>query len=80
MMNGASLTPEQKKRNALKQVLPEVFADGKVDWEKLKATLRDDINFCNERYELNSALLFEDEMKIYFVAETKDTNSPEVDL
>lgn len=54
-MDGASLTPEQKKLNALKQVLPEVFTEGKVDWEKLKATLGEDINFSNERYVLNWA-------------------------
>lgn len=54
-MEGHSLTPEQEKLNALKQVLPEVFAEGKVDWEKLKATLGEDINFSNERYVLNWA-------------------------
>lgn len=54
-MDGASLTPEKEKLNALKQVLPEVFTEGKVDWEKLKATLGEDINFSNERYVLNWA-------------------------
>lgn len=54
-MDGTSLTPEQEKLNALKKVLPEVFAEGKVDWEKLKATLGEDINFSNERYVLNWA-------------------------
>jgi adenine-specific DNA-methyltransferase len=54
-MDGTSLTPEQEKLNTLKQVLPEVFAEGKVDWEKLKATLGEDINFSNERYVLNWA-------------------------
>lgn len=54
-MDGTSLTPEQEKLNALKQVLPEVFSEGKVDWEKLKATLGEDINFANERYVLNWA-------------------------
>ncbi|QXP65719.1 site-specific DNA-methyltransferase [Polaribacter sp. AHE13PA] len=54
-MDGISLTPEQEKLNALKKVLPEVFAEGKVDWEKLKATLGEDINFSNERYVLNWA-------------------------
>mgnify|MGYP005840710305 CR=1 FL=1 len=54
-MDGTSLTPEQEKLNALKQVLPEVFAEGKVDWKKLKATLGEDINFSNERYVLNWA-------------------------
>src|SRR5690606_31805643 len=54
-MDGTSLTPEQEKLNALRQVLPEVFSEGKIDWEKLKATLGEDINFSNERYVLNWA-------------------------
>jgi len=54
-MDGTSLTPEQEKLNALKRLLPEVFDEGKVDWEKLKATLGEDINFSNERYVLNWA-------------------------
>ncbi|UXX79148.1 site-specific DNA-methyltransferase [Reichenbachiella carrageenanivorans] len=54
-MDGASLTPEQEKLNALKQILPEAFSEGKIDWEKLKATLGEDINFANERYVLNWA-------------------------
>jgi adenine-specific DNA-methyltransferase len=54
-MDGTSLTPEQEKINALQQVLPEAFSEGKIDWEKLKATLGDNINFSNERYVLNWA-------------------------
>jgi adenine-specific DNA-methyltransferase len=54
-MDGTSLTSEQQKLNALKQVLPEVFVEGKIDWEKLKATLGENINFSNERYVLNWA-------------------------
>ncbi|MFA5432197.1 MAG: site-specific DNA-methyltransferase [Candidatus Paceibacterota bacterium] len=54
-MDGTSLTPEQVKLNALRQVLPEAFSEGKIDWEKLKATLGEDINFSNERYVLNWA-------------------------
>ena len=54
-MDGTSLTPQQEKLQALQQLLPEVFAEGKVDWEKLKATLGEDINFSNERYVLNWA-------------------------
>lgn len=54
-MDGLSLTPEQEKLNALRQILPEVFSEGKIDWEKLKATLGEDINFANERYVLNWA-------------------------
>jgi adenine-specific DNA-methyltransferase len=54
-MDGTSLSPEQEKLNALRQVLPEAFSEGKIDWEKLKATLGEDINFTNERYVLNWA-------------------------
>lgn len=54
-MDGTSLTPEKEKINALKQVLPEIFSEGKIDWEKLKATLGENINFSNERYVLNWA-------------------------
>ncbi len=54
-MDGTSLTPQQEKLKQLKQLLPEAFAEGKIDWEKLKATLGEDINFSNERYVLNWA-------------------------
>lgn len=54
-MEGTSLTPQQEKLKALKDILPEAFAEGKIDWEKLKATLGEDINFSNERYVLNWA-------------------------
>ena len=54
-MEGTSLTPQQEKLKALQQLLPEAFAEGKIDWEKLKATLGEDINFNNERYVLNWA-------------------------
>ena len=54
-MDGTSLTPQQQKLNAIREVLPEVFAEGKIDWEKLKAALGEDINFSNERYVLNWA-------------------------
>jgi adenine-specific DNA-methyltransferase len=54
-MNGLSLTPETEKLKTLQEILPEVFTEGKIDWEKLKATLGEDINFNNERYVLNWA-------------------------
>ncbi|SEW34744.1 site-specific DNA-methyltransferase [Chitinophaga arvensicola] len=54
-MNGLSLTPQQEKLKALQKLLPEVFAEDKLDWEKLKATLGEAINFENERYVLNWA-------------------------
>ena len=54
-MDGKSLDIKQDKLEKLKELFPEVFTEGKVDWEKLKATLGEDINFSNERYVLNWA-------------------------
>ncbi|MFS2219443.1 site-specific DNA-methyltransferase [Commensalibacter sp. A3DC] len=50
-----SLSPQQEKLEQLKQLLPEVFTEGRVDWEKLKLSLGEDINIKNERYILNWA-------------------------
>ncbi len=49
-MEGKSLTPQEVKLQQLKEILPEAFTEGKVDWEKLKPTLGEDINFTKERY------------------------------
>jgi adenine-specific DNA-methyltransferase len=54
-MDGKSLTPQEIKLKQLQEILPEAFSEGKIDFEKLKATLGDDINFSNERYVLNWA-------------------------
>ncbi len=54
-MDGKSMTPHDEKLKQLKEILPEAFSEGKVDWEKLKAALGEDINFSNERYVLNWA-------------------------
>jgi adenine-specific DNA-methyltransferase len=54
-MDGKSLDIKQNKLEKLKELFPEVFTEDRVDWEKLKATLGEDINFSNERYVLNWA-------------------------
>lgn len=54
-MNGTSLDIKNDQLEKLKELFPEVFTEGKVDWEKLKASLGEDINFNNERYVLNWA-------------------------
>ncbi|MEA1906279.1 MAG: hypothetical protein U9N12_04900 [Euryarchaeota archaeon] len=54
-MDGKSLDITEEKRNRLKEVLPEAFTEDKIDWEKLKATLGEDVEFKNERYVLNWA-------------------------
>jgi adenine-specific DNA-methyltransferase len=54
-MDGKSLDIQQTQLEKLKELFPEVISEGKVDWEKLKATLGEDITFSNERYVLNWA-------------------------
>ena len=54
-MDGKSLDIKQEKIERLKELLPEVFTEKKIDWEKLKATLGEHVEFKNERYVLNWA-------------------------
>ena len=54
-MDGKSLDLKQDKIEKLKEVIPEAFTEGLIDWEKLKAALGEDIEFKNERYVLNWA-------------------------
>lgn len=54
-MDGKSQTPQEERIRMLQSLMPEVFDEGKIDWEKLKATLGGEVNFTNERYVLNWA-------------------------
>lgn len=54
-MNGESLNIEMDNLATLMQQFPNLFTEGKLDWEKLKAVFGDDINFSNERYVMNWA-------------------------
>ncbi len=55
-MTGESLNIHQFQLEKLKQLFPETVTEGKVDWEKLLATLgKENIEFSNERYVLNWA-------------------------
>ena len=54
-MDGKSLNITEEKLGRLKEIIPEAFTENKIDWEKLKAALGDDIEFKNERYVLNWA-------------------------
>lgn len=54
-MDGESLDIAKEKLNKLKDILPEAFTEGKIDWDKLQATLGEDIDLKNERYVLNWA-------------------------
>lgn len=55
-MTGESLNIAIDQLEKLKSVFPEVVTEGKIDWEKLQASLgKDNIEFSNERYVLNWA-------------------------
>lgn len=54
-MNGQSLDIKQDIMNKLKEIIPNCFTENKIDWEKLKVFLEDNIEFQNERYHLNWA-------------------------
>lgn len=54
-MDGLSLDILSEKLSSLKHLLPDAFTENKIDWEKLKAALGDDLNFSQERYHLNWA-------------------------
>ena len=54
-MEGLSQMPKEERIKMLQSLMPEVFDEGKIDWEKLQAALGEDINFSNERYVLNWA-------------------------
>ncbi|MBC7721928.1 MAG: site-specific DNA-methyltransferase [Pedobacter sp.] len=55
MLNGESLNITQDNLSQLQALFPNVFTEGKIDFEKFKATFSNDINFNNERYVLNWA-------------------------
>lgn len=55
-MTGESLNIINDQLEKLKQLFPEAVTEGKIDWEKLQATLgKENIEFRNERYVLNWA-------------------------
>ena len=54
-MDGKSLNVTEEKLNRLKEIIPEAFTEEKIDWEKIKAALGEDIEFKDERYVLNWA-------------------------
>ena len=54
-MDGKSLNVTEEKLKRLNEILPEAFTESKIDWEKLKAALGEDVEFRNERYVLNWA-------------------------
>jgi 16S rRNA G966 N2-methylase RsmD len=55
-MKGESINIINEQIEKLKQLFPETISEGKIDWEKLQASLgKENIEFHNERYVLNWA-------------------------
>ncbi len=52
-MNGKSLNIVEEKLARLRELIPEVFSEGEVDWEKMRAALDGNFEFKDERYHLN---------------------------
>jgi len=44
-MIGNSQVPKDVLPDNLRQLAPEIFTGGKVDWERLKTTLGEEVNF-----------------------------------
>ena len=54
-MDGYSLSPQKELLELLKRKFPEVFAEGKIDGDKLRQTLGEELDTNNERYGLTWA-------------------------
>ncbi|MBU1259677.1 MAG: site-specific DNA-methyltransferase [Planctomycetes bacterium] len=54
-MDGNSLNPQKELAEFLKSQFPQVFADGKIDGDKLKKALGEELDTNNERYGLTWA-------------------------
>ncbi len=54
-MNGKSINPQEELLQQLKEQFPEVFSEGKIDPDKLKQTLGEQVSSGTERYGLNWA-------------------------
>ena len=54
-MDGSSLNIIQEQISKLKSIFPEVTSEVKIDWERLRLTLGEDVFKSNERYVLNWA-------------------------
>lgn len=51
MLKGISLDLKEENLNRLKEIFPEVFEEGKIDFEKLRLLLGDNVEEKEERYE-----------------------------
>ncbi|MBI5475488.1 MAG: site-specific DNA-methyltransferase [Ignavibacteriales bacterium] len=54
-MDGKSLNIKSEQLDKLKSLFPDVMSEGKIDFDKLKLTLGEDLTISDERYVLNWA-------------------------
>jgi len=54
-IEGTSLDVVRSQLEKLKEIFPEVLSEGKIDWERLRLTLGEELVIANERYVLNWA-------------------------
>src|SRR3989339_1794400 len=54
-IDGKSRNPQKELQDLLKKSFPEIFAEGRVDCQKLKRTLGEDVEANGERYGLSWA-------------------------
>ncbi len=58
MMDGKSLDVKQQKLDELRALLPEIFTEDKIDWEKLQAAF---YTFCrHDKLKTNKLLQIRD--------------------
>ena len=51
-MDGNSQTPQKERLEALRLLMPEVFDEGYIDWEKLKVALGENVNFAEFKLQM----------------------------
>ena len=51
-LSGESLNLTEYNLDKLKEIFPEVFCEGKIDFDKLRLLLGDNIEDKEERYEI----------------------------
>ena len=54
-LDGQSIDINSMQHEKLKGLFPEAFSEDKIDWEKLRLALGDQVTIANERYVLNWA-------------------------
>jgi len=80
-MDGKSENITEQQLAKLKELFPEVFSEGRIDWDKFKSTLGNEVDF-GERYNLGwkgkSNVVYGDIIETGLPDEPEITNPPEI--